>query len=126
MKEIFEKTPLSATFDKLGNPASVARWYVQQWTRTGARPHFKMMVSKAKPPPFSLIEVYPALAKVMPQKKSKACAGYKKIIKRVAQRNEDEKDAVLCAALALAYRRGDSKKLPRLDVATGGLKEGAI
>ena len=123
--EIFEKTPLSATFDKLGNPASVARWYVQQWTRTGARPSFKMMVKKGKPP-FSLIEVYPALAKEMPQKASAPCTGYRKSIKRAAPKNEDEKDAMLCALIALAYRRGDGRKLPKLCVAGGNKDEGAI
>lgn len=109
--QVFGKKPLSATFDKLGNNATVAISHVLRWR---AEHGFSI------PPIYqrgegdrTIIEVYPALVKA--NATSEAIPAIHKLIPASAEPGTDPYDATICAILALAYAAGGRiPGIPRL------------
>lgn len=117
------KTPLSVSFDKLGNPASVAIRHTRHWAN-GAGP----IVQKIKPTPRELpyiIEVYPALAKATTLRKAAACPAYSALMGDCSP-GSHVYDAWLAAVLALGLAVGDDTSLPALEPTASKADEGAI
>lgn len=116
------KPPLSASFDKLGNPATVAMRHAYAWTR-GAGP---LVTRDATPAPGlpAVIEVYPALSKEASERKSAARARYRAHID--PDPHPHLYDAAISAVLALGWAVGDDARLPRLAVTASEPGEGAI
>lgn len=107
----FQKKPLSASFDKLGNNATVAMVYVRRWAAQCGLP-----VLPFEPPHANgsaIIEVYPALTKV---KGEKFChPPLQRLLPQSVMPGSDESDAAICALVALAFLLdGSSAGLPRL------------
>lgn len=117
------KAPLSAAFDKLGNPATVAMLYARRWTE-GSGPVVGRETQLAPREPVA-IEVYPALSKQEPQRAAFARAAYRSAL---ADRAPDTHvyDAAIAAILALGWAIGDDAVLPRLAVTASEPGEGAI
>ncbi len=112
----FAKKPLSAAFDKLGNPATVAISHVRRWRDDG----FQVVpIGSSTAVERSIIEVYPALVKrgqkrdgkAIPWARSLAGTGWK------GRRSRDEQDAVLCAVHALCFALGSEGggRFPKLE-----------
>jgi hypothetical protein len=105
------KKPLSASFDKLGNNATVAMHHARRLARVhGAR------VLPFDPPDdkaHTIIEVYPALSKVP---KDTCCyPGIQRLLPDDSVAATDECDACICAVMALAFGLdGRRAELPRL------------
>ncbi|MCB9685805.1 MAG: DUF429 domain-containing protein [Alphaproteobacteria bacterium] len=116
------KPPLSATFDKLGNPASVAVRHVHAWTG-GRGPTVGRDVPTEGVP--SIIEVYPAFCKQLPRRAAPACVPYGSLLSDFVV-GTDIYDAALAAILALGWRNGDDEVVPRLSVTDNEPGEGAI
>lgn len=105
------KMPLSASFDKLGNNASVAMHYALGWREQGLRVL-----------PFDVddgvsdiaIEVYPA---IVCESAGGDRPSWLQPILNLAEgleRGSDTQDALVCAALALAYHSCGTGGLPRM------------
>ncbi|WP_349407357.1 hypothetical protein [Pseudalkalibacillus sp. SCS-8] len=98
--EKFNKKPLSATFDKLGNNTTLALSYALSWT---ANHDFKIIPQQgSNDESRSIIEVYPALIKESEQ-------GFKKeglldLIPADLPKKSDAYDASICALLALLFK----------------------
>ncbi len=102
------KKPLSASFDKLGNNATVAMVTTQRWRE---REGFRML-------PFDprtdaereIIEVYPALVKRdgVPVPRARA------LLPTGPRDGSDEQDAAICALFALAHLEAGDVRLPPL------------
>lgn len=108
--QTFGKKPLSATFDKLGNNATVAVYHIGAWCKDlGYSVHPIMEEAQdAK----IIIEVYPALIK---DTKGKALNPVKDLLPDYIAEGTDEADAAICAVMAIAYgANGRYSKLPRL------------
>ena len=109
--EVFGKKPLSASFDKLGNNATVA----MVLARRLARRHGAKVVpfDEVEERAHSIIEVYPALAKVP---KDTCCfPPMQRLLPPGVIAGTDESDAAICAVLALAFAaRGTYAELPSL------------
>lgn len=111
--QMFQKKPLSATFDKLGNNTSLAIMTARKWCR-----EYNFCLQPANKAgehhtSHHLIEVYPSLIK------SKGFAPiYSQLIKHIPPEvkvNSDAFDAALCALLAVSYGlSGESTLLPAL------------
>lgn len=117
------KTPLSVSFDKLGNPASVAIRHTRHWAK-GAGP----IVQMTKPAPRELphiIEVYPALAKATTSRQAAACSEYSGLMGDCSP-GSHVYDAWLAAVLALGLAVGDDTFLPALKPTAFEADEGAI
>jgi hypothetical protein len=114
--EPFGKKPLSASFDKLGNNATVAMHHATRLAR----------LHNARVLPFdtpddtahTIIEVYPALSKVP---KDTCCyPGIQRLLPHGAVAATDECDACICALMALAFGlNGTWAELPPLVAPTG-------
>ncbi len=97
--DIFHKKPLSATFDKLGNNATVALTHARRWRDEES---FTML-------PFAdgasnrkvIIEVYPALVKLGDTEWVKSRFG--KLLPSDLKSESDERDAAICALMAVAF-----------------------
>jgi hypothetical protein len=105
------KTPLSASFDKLGNNATVAMHHLAIWRReSGLR---VLPFDTAEDTASIAIEVYPAIVR--------AGAGgarpqwYHQLAPDWADASGDAADAVVCAALALAWAFAGQWGLPHLE-----------
>jgi len=114
--ETFGKKPLSAAFDKLGNPATVAISHVRRWCDDGFR---VVPLATEGTGGKNIIEVYPALAK-QEQKRDGTPLGWLEPIVGEGWKKDgtrDEQDAVLCAAHALCFALGNdgSGTFPRLE-----------
>ena len=106
--ERYGKKPLSASFDRLGNNASLALVMVAALAPLVRVPQQAPVAARA------LLEVYPALAK---QGGKRACAepGIHALLPETLQPGTDQYDAALCALMALQYAAGDKvKALPPL------------
>jgi hypothetical protein len=117
------KAPLSAAFDKLGNPATVAMHYARRWT-AGSGPVVDRETPRARRVPVA-IEVYPALSKREPRRAASAMSPYGPAL---GERSPDTHvyDAAIAAILALGWAVGDDAVLPRLAVTASERGEGAI
>ena len=93
--ETYGKKPLSATFDKLGNNATVAICAVNAWMQCGY--HLMPKISKSVEKR-SIIEVYPGI-----EKQRNTIGKNAEIGELIAHTtNEDAYDAQICALLALS------------------------
>ena len=108
--QTFGRIPLSATFDKLGNNASVAIYHIRIWCRDlGYSVHPKM---KSIQDTKTIIEVYPALIK---DKRGNVLSPVKELLPDYVKEGTDEGDAAICAVMAIAYgANGRYSKLPKL------------
>lgn len=106
----FDKKPLSATFDKLGNNATVAIYHIQSWCRElGYSVH---PITKKPRDMKIIIEVYPALIK---DRNGKALNPVMELLPDGVIEGTDECDAAICAVFAIAYgANGKNSKLPKL------------
>jgi hypothetical protein len=117
------KSPLSVSFDKLGNPASVAIRYTRHWAN-GESP----IVQKNKPVARGLphiIEVYPALAKTTASRKAPARPPYSAVMGECLP-GSHLYDARLSAVIALGLALGDDVSLPTIEPTESQEGEGAI
>jgi hypothetical protein len=107
----FSKKPLSASFDKLGNNATVAMHHAKRLARLhNAR---VLPFDAADDTAHTIIEVYPALSKVP---KDTCCyAPVQRLLPQGAVAATDECDACICALMALAFGlNGTWPELPPL------------
>lgn len=112
------KMPLSASFDKLGNNATVAMHYLSSWRKEGLR---VLPFDEDDGEGAIAVEVYPAVAGpvrgVLPAWLDPllSCAN--------ARPDLHQRDAVICAGLAMAYVAPGLNGLPRLQGPETGLPE---
>lgn len=123
------KKPLSPTFDKLGNNATVAIAHVRTW-----REHHGFVVRPMDDPgghhPRIVIEVYPALVK---EKRTGARgervqSWFKDLMGEIpggVEEPSDEFDAAICAVLGASYAARGSG-LPRLVEPESVMPQGAV
>lgn len=117
------KAPLSASFDKLGNPATVAMRHTWRWTN--GRGPLVDLGDRPNPDTPAVIEVYPALSKVEPRRAAEATARYQPLLDGLMA-GTDRYDAALSAILALGWAAGDDVLVPRMGVTPSAPGEGAI
>jgi len=117
------KAPLSASFDKLGNPATVAMRHAWAWT-AGRGPLARAEDRPTQGAP-AVIEVYPALAKAEPRRAADAAPRYRPLLDGLPP-GSHLYDAALAAVLALGWAAGDDERLPRMAVTESEPGEGAI
>jgi hypothetical protein len=117
------KAPLSASCDKLGNPATVAMRHAWVWT-DGKGPRVDLD-DRPGPGAPAVIEVYPALSKVEPRRASEAVVRYRPLLDGLVA-GSHLYDAAISAILALGWAAGDDAVLPRMGVTPSGPGEGAI
>jgi predicted nuclease with RNAse H fold len=115
----FGKKPLSASFDRLGNNATVAIFWARRWAWQYSMA--MLPFRKAEPGQHCIIEVYPALAK-MPQK-PEVFEVYKRHVPASLELG-DERDAAICALMALAFESRYPRCLPPLEEPDRPLFEG--
>jgi hypothetical protein len=105
------KKPLSPSFDKLGNNATVAMVHVRRW-----RDQYNIPISPfdtCTPDGAVIIEVYPALAKIKGE--SVCYSPMQRLLPAVVTAGSDECDAAICAVLGVAFALDcTSEMLPRL------------
>jgi len=108
--QVFEKHPLSASFDKLGNPATVAMYYINKFKE---QLDCSILPFDIKSKNRNVIEVYPAILESdVFFKQKEILKSYKKMMAKVKTSDEreitsDEKDAIKAAFIALAvYKNG--------------------
>ena len=107
----FRKKPLSASFDKLGNVATVAIWHARRWSQ---EPNVRIVpIQAAQDTDHAIIEVYPALAK--PSRLSACHLPFGALLPSDVPLGTDEYDAAICAVLALSFgMNGTEPSLPLL------------
>ena len=124
----FGKLPLSVSFDKLGNAASVAILHTLKWTGGDGPLIEKTELLTHKKP--HIIEVYPALSKEMASRRATACERYRELNSYPATERPHFFDAWLAAVLALGFGVDDDTLLPTLKPTKSPIKsqsnEGAI
>lgn len=107
----FNKKPLSATFDKLGNNTSLAVTTVRMWCLQygfSLNPFGSDTETQRK-----IIEVYPALLKS--SSLSQTYSRLQKLVPIEYNLSSDSYDAAMCALLALAYGLGGlDQEFPRI------------
>jgi hypothetical protein len=110
--------PLSASFDRLGNNATVAMMHAAEWRRDWG---FAVLPMHAPlPTGRDIIEVYPALLKRRGPEgggkilRAEASAALQNAGHLLAQVGSDAHDAALCALMAVAFRAEGACGLPRL------------
>jgi hypothetical protein len=106
----FGKKPLSASFDKLGNVATVAMYHAERWANTAGIPIVPFQPDDGC---HAIIEVYPALVK---NPADGVCASrFARHLPDDLPPQSDRLDAAICALHALAYAlHGQDSELPRL------------
>jgi len=106
----FKKKPLSATFDRLGNNASVAIWHLHHWANETGQTVAPRDASRSGHP--VAIEVYPALTKVgVPAAMHPRVAD---MIRLDPAAGAHARDAAICAVHALAFALNGHGDLPAL------------
>ena len=94
----YGKKPLSATFDRLGNNATVAMSHIRYWQEKLDIEVNNLQFNKKS---VNVIETYPALLK--PGKYKKAFPKIHKLIPEQINKGTDNYDAALCALMALQF-----------------------
>lgn len=94
----YGKKPLSATFDRLGNNATVAISHLRYWQKELDIEVNNLQFNKNA---VNIIETYPALLK--PGKYKKAFPKLHKLIPKSIKEGTDQYDAALCALMALQF-----------------------
>jgi len=97
--ETFGRKPLSATFDKLGNNATLAIAISQSLEREG----FTCIPQSGTDAPRSVIEVYPALVKQPGNGPQEAFPQIARHLPRGLEIGSDPYDAAICAIVGLAF-----------------------
>lgn len=105
------KMPLSASFDKLGNNATVAMHHVQGWRQQSLR---VLPFDEDDGVSDIGIEVYPAIVCDAPGGERPAWLQQILDLAKELERGSDTQDALVCAALALAYHSQGSHGFPRM------------
>ncbi len=112
VKRKFEKKPLSAPFDKLGNNASLAMSVAGQLQREG----YMLVPQTTKHAVRAVIEVYPSLVKTGPRKVDPVIPELERYIPGDLEVGTDRYDAASCALLALLFLGGGAElALPDLE-----------
>lgn len=122
----YDKKPLSAPFDKLGNNATVAMVFAGRWRMQDG---FSILpFAEPSDRGREIIEVYPALAKV----DGRAGRRIEQLLPRGLDATSDEYDAAICAVMAAAHACGElDVELPPLvgpppELAANAKREGWI
>lgn len=106
----YGKKPLSATFDRLGNNATVAISHIRYWSKDY---NIEINQDKFLKEKINIIESYPALLK--PKKYERAFNKIDQIIPDEIFKGTDQYDAALCALMAAQFGSENSfKGLPKL------------
>jgi len=112
VKREFNKKPLSAPFDKLGNNATLAMSVAGQLQREG----FMLVPQATKHAVRAVIEVYPGLVKTGLKKVAPVIPELERHIPRELEVGTDRYDAAICALLALLFLGGGAELgLPDLE-----------
>lgn len=102
------KKPLSASFDKLGNNATVAMVMTRRWRD---RESFRLLPLDTRTDQRrEIIETYPALLK----REGVVVHGAHELLPDGLTAGSDEQDAAVCAVVALAHLGVDDARLPPL------------
>jgi predicted nuclease with RNAse H fold len=109
--ERFSKKPLSATFDKLGNNATLALCMARSLNQQG----YDLVPQQAASSRHALIEVYPGIAKRGRKKTDRAIRSVEQHIPPQLVPGSDQYDAAVCAILAATFAgKGRALGLPDL------------
>jgi predicted nuclease with RNAse H fold len=95
----FGKKPLSATFDKLGNGATLALSLAHALVQEG----FQLVPQTANDADRAIIEVYPAIHKIEPRRVAAAIEPIHRLIPTNVAVGTDQYDAAICAILAALH-----------------------
>lgn len=108
----FTKKPLSASFDRIGNNATVALSHAAEWQKEGFRrmPHEEAAYGNSLR---QLIEVYPALVKTGRYKE--AAEPFRSLMPPDLEVGTDAYDAAICALYALAFSIPEPSRLLELE-----------
>jgi len=120
----FGKKPLSASFDKLGNNATVAMVHTRRLATAGQLRVVPFDEPKKEIP--TAIEVYPALLKQKRRidQSAECLSNVRALLPKGVSNGTDECDACLCALMALAYGHGGHiVGLPPMQAPTGAISE---
>ncbi len=118
IKNEFGKKPLSASFDKLGNNASLAIAVTQKLHQEG----YTLAPQKSTSPDRAVIEVYPGIVKIDFKRDNPALPALAKYIPGDLKLGTDEYDAAICAVLALLFLgAGQNLSLPDLTSFPSGI-----
>jgi predicted nuclease with RNAse H fold len=105
------RKPLSATFDRLGNNATLAMCMAQALGAEG----FQRVPQDAGGSDRAVIEVYPGIAKRGKKKSDRAIAPVERHLPDSVVPGTDEYDAAICAILAAVFAgKGNALELPDL------------
>ncbi len=111
IKKEFNKKPLSASFDKLGNNASLAIAVTQNLYKEG----FLLIPQKSNASNRAVIEVYPGIVKIDYKRNNPVIPTLSKHIPENITLGTDEYDAAICALHALLFLgAGKALSLPNL------------
>ena len=113
------KWPLSGAFDKLGNNATVAMHYVAAWKADGLS---IVPFDNPRAQDDVALEVYPAIVRT--RERGARPPWYRELAPGWATRSGDDADAVVCAALAVAWACRGRWGLPILAEPPGPLPQG--
>jgi len=118
----FRKKPLSASFDKLGNVATVAMYHAERWAVTAGFPIVPFQPDDGH---HAIIEVYPALVK---ERATRLCdSRLARLLPDELPPRSDELDAAICTLHALAYAlNGQDGDLPALVGPPDDLNQGTV
>lgn len=111
----YKKMPLSASFDKLGNNATVAAAYVKEWVRQEG---YRVLPQHGESLGFrSIIEVYPGLEKRRkPIGNIMVQSALERLPQLLSDDADDAYDAAICALLALSMADQEGvTNLPHLE-----------
>jgi len=123
--EQFSKKPLSATFDKLGNNATLAMCMANSLKSEG----FQLIPQEVTSSDHAVIEVYPGIVKRGQKKSDRVIGPVERHIPTNLVPGTDQYDAAICAILAATFAgRGADLGLPDLvgPESTFDLSEGWI
>ncbi len=116
--EQYNKRAGSATFDQMGNLATLAMSVSQNLTKEG----FSLIPQQSTQSHRSIIEVYPALVKTDFLRNSPAIAEIDQLIPNELEYGSDEYDSAICAVMALLFQGAESQlNLPSLITKPAGL-----
>jgi hypothetical protein len=113
------KQPLSGSFDKLGNNATVAMHHVARWRHEGLA---VLPFDRPDECSYVALEVYPAILRISLD--GPRPGWYRQLVPEWANRTGDDADAVVCAAMALAWACPGAAGLPEMCAAPDGLPTG--
>ncbi len=118
LHEQYGKKPLSASFDKLGNNATLAITLTALLQQQG----FTLLPQQQETAELAMLEAYPAMMKQQFRSTAPATAAFSPLLPAELQPGNDSYDAALCALMALAHAsEGRCPLLPPLVMPPAGL-----